>query len=136
MPTVNQLIKNPRKPQKRKTRTKALEGNCFKRGVCTWVGIREPKKPNSAERKCCRVRLTNGKEILCFIPGVDHNLVEHSEVLVRGAKCPDLPGVKYAIVRGKHSCSGVIQYNDEKKGVKPRNQSRSKYGVKRPKGDK
>lgn len=133
MPTVNQLIKNGRKSKRRRCKTPALEGNPFKRGVCTWVGIRKPKKPNSADRKCCKVRLVNGKEVLAYIPGIDHNLVEHSEVLIRGGRVPDLPGVRYHVVRGKYGCSGVVQRDDPSKGTAPRNQGRSKYGVKKPK---
>lgn len=133
MPTTNQLIKHGRKPQKRRCKTPALEGNPFKRGICIWVGVREPKKPNSAKRKCCKVRLVNGREVLAFIPGIDHNLVEHSEVLLRGGRVPDLPGVRYHVVRGVYGCCGVIQRNDPQKATKPRNQSRSKYGVKKPK---
>jgi small subunit ribosomal protein S12 len=134
MPTTNQLVRKGRKKKVRKSKSPALEGAPFKRGVCTWVGIRNPKKPNSAERKCCRVKLTNGREVLAFIPGIDHNLQEHSVVQLRGGRVPDLPGVRYHVVRGRYDASGVKQVEDKGKGTPgPRNQSRSKYGVKRVK---
>jgi len=134
MPTVNQLVRKGRKKKQYKSKAPALEGNPFKRGVCIWVGIRNPKKPNSADRKCCKVRLTNGRVVLAYIPGIDHNLAEHSVVLIRGGRVPDLPGVRYHVVRGKYDCVGVQQRADSSKGTPgPRNQSRSKYGVKKPK---
>jgi len=121
VPTINQLIRNGRKKVKKKNQAPALEGCPQKRGVCTRVYTDNPKKPNSALRKLARVRLTNGKEVTCYIPGEGHNLQEHSVVLVRGGRVKDLPGVRYHIVRGTLDTAGV----DE------RRQGRSKYGVKK-----
>src|SRR5213083_1687909 len=123
MPTVNQLVRKGRALQKGKTKTPALGGAPQKRGVCTRVFTHTPKKPNSALRKVARVRLTNQLEVTAYIPGEGHNLQEHSIVLVRGGRVKDLPGVRYHIVRGTLDASGV----------NGRNQSRSKYGTKRPK---
>ena len=123
MATVNQLIRKPRKPKVRKTDVPALEKSPQRRGVCTRVYTTTPKKPNSALRKVARVRLTSGFEVTAYIPGIGHNLQEHSVVLVRGGRVKDLPGVRYHIVRGSLDTAGV----------KDRTQSRSKYGVKRPK---
>jgi small subunit ribosomal protein S12 len=123
MPTINQLIRKPRKVQKKRTKSTALVKCPQKRGVCTLVRTMTPKKPNSALRKIARVRLSNGKEITAYIPGVDHNLQEHSIVLVRGGRVRDLPGVRYHIVRGTLDALGV----------EGRRQSRSKYGAKTPK---
>ena len=123
MPTVNQLIRFGRSPQKVKTKTPAMAGCPQKRGVCTRVYTMTPKKPNSALRKVARVRLTNSFEVTAYIPGEGHNLQEHSIVLVRGGRVKDLPGVRYHIVRGALDAAGV---ND-------RRRSRSKYGTKRPK---
>jgi len=123
MPTINQLIKKGRRIQKRKSKSQALESNPQRRGVCTLVRTMTPKKPNSALRKIARVRLSNGKEITAYIPGVDHNLQEHSIVLVRGGRVRDLPGVRYHIVRGTLDALGVDG----------RKQGRSKYGAKRGK---
>jgi len=123
MPTINQLIRRGRKRQKRKSKSQALAGNPQRRGVCTLVRTMTPKKPNSALRKIARVRLSNGKEITAYIPGIDHNLQEHSIVLVRGGRVRDLPGVRYHIVRGTLDALGV----------EGRRQSRSKYGTKKPK---
>jgi len=123
MPTINQLIRKPRKVQKKRTKSTALVKCPQKRGVCTLVRTMTPKKPNSALRKIARVRLSNGKEITAYIPGVDHNLQEHSIVLVRGGRVRDLPGVRYHIVRGTLDALGVDG----------RRQSRSKYGAKTPK---
>ncbi len=123
MPTVNQLVRKGRTPQKVKSKSPALKNNPFKRGVCTVVRTVTPKKPNSALRKVARVRLTNGIEVTAYIPGVGHNLQEHSVVLVRGGRVKDLPGVRYHIVRGTQQTAGV---NNRKQG-------RSKYGSKRPK---
>ncbi|MGC9453574.1 MAG: 30S ribosomal protein S12 [Phycisphaerae bacterium] len=122
MPTVNQLVRNPRRMQRKKKKNVALEGCPQKRGVCLQVKAVTPKKPNSALRKVARVRLSNGKEVTAYIPGVDHNLQEHSIVLVRGGRVRDLPGVRYHIVRGTLDAAGV----------EGRMQSRSKYGAKRP----
>jgi small subunit ribosomal protein S12 len=122
VPTINQLIRKGRKKTKKKKNAPALEGSPQKRGVCTRVYTATPKKPNSALRKVARVRLTNGKEVTCYIPGEGHNLQEHSVVLVRGGRVKDLPGVRYHIVRGTLDTAGV----DE------RRQGRSKYGVKKP----
>jgi small subunit ribosomal protein S12 len=129
MPTINQLIRNPREHQTRKSKVRDLEASPQKRGVCLIVKTQTPKKPNSALRKVARVRLTNGKEVTAYIPGIDHNLQEHSIVLVRGGRVRDLPGVRYHIVRGSLDCAGV----QGDKENRPRNRSRSKYGVKRRK---
>jgi small subunit ribosomal protein S12 len=123
MVTINQLVRKGRKPKKKKSRSPALEGCPQKRGVCIRVYTTTPKKPNSALRKVAKVRLSNGKEIIAYIPGEGHNLQEHSVVLVRGGRVKDLPGVKYHIIRGKYDCAGV----------EGRKQSRSKYGTKMPK---
>ena len=126
MPTINQLIKKPRRSLPRINKVKDLEACPQKRGVCLQVKTMTPKKPNSALRKIARVRLSNGKEVTAYIPGEGHNLQEHSIVLVRGGRVRDLPGVRYHIVRGTLDAAGV-----EKRRV-----SRSKYGVKRPKAAK
>ena len=123
MPTVNQLIRKSRKRIVEKSKVPALEASPQKRGVCTRVYTTTPKKPNSALRKVARVRLTTGIEVTAYIPGIGHNLQEHSVVLVRGGRVKDLPGVRYHIVRGSLDTAGV----------KGRLQGRSKYGVKRPK---
>ena len=123
MPTINQLIRHPRVPQHARKKVPALQQSPQKRGVCTRVYTTTPKKPNSALRKVAKVRLTNGFEVIGYIPGEGHNLQEHSIVLVRGGRVKDLPGVRYHIVRGTLDAAGV-----EKRRV-----SRSKYGVKRPK---
>ena len=123
MPTINQLVREARKGMKRKTSAPALTGSPQKRGVCVRVYTTTPKKPNSALRKVARVRLTNGIEVTTYIPGVGHNLQEHSVVLIRGGRVKDLPGVRYHIIRG--TLDSV--------GVQDRKQSRSKYGAKRPK---
>ena len=136
MPTVNQIIRKGRGSKKRKSKSPALlvglnsiekkqtnQTSPQKRGVCTRVGTMTPKKPNSALRKVARVRLTNGIEVTAYIPGIGHNLQEHSVVLVRGGRVKDLPGVRYHLVRGTLDAAGVNN----------RNQSRSKYGTKRPK---
>ena len=126
MPTFNQLVRKGREPQRDKTASPALQKCPQRRGVCTRVYTTTPKKPNSALRKVARVRLTNGIEVTTYIPGVGHNLQEHSIVLIRGGRVKDLPGVRYHVVRGTLDTSGV---NDRK-------QSRSKYGAKRPKAAK
>jgi small subunit ribosomal protein S12 len=123
LPTVNQLVRIPRKALVEKPKTPALKGSPQKRGVCTRVYTSTPKKPNSALRKVARVRLTNGIEVTAYIPGEGHNLQEHSIVLIRGGRVKDLPGVRYHIIRGTLDTAGVA---DRKK-------SRSKYGAKRPK---
>lgn len=123
MPTINQLIRSPRADKVVKNKVPALEGCPQKRGVCVRVYTTTPKKPNSALRKVCRVRLTNGFEVTSYIPGEGHNLQEHSVVLIRGGRVKDLPGVRY------HTLRGVL----DTQGVKDRKQSRSKYGAKRPK---
>ena len=138
MPTVNQLIRKGRKSKKTKSASPALQftldtlhrkktqlrrGAPFKRGVCTRVTTMTPKKPNSALRKVARVRLSNGSEVNAYIPGEGHNLQEHSIVMIRGGRVKDLPGVRYTVVRGRYDTAGV----------EGRNQSRSKYGVKKPK---
>lgn len=126
MPTTNQLVRHGRQPQRRRVVAPALEGCPQKRGVCVRVYIVKPKKPNSALRKVARVKLVNGWEVTAYIPGENHgmgSLQEHSSVLVRGGRVPDLPGVRYHIIRGKLDAPGV----------KDRKQARSKYGAKRPK---
>ena len=123
MPTINQLVRKGRKQVSKKTTAPALDACPQKRGVCTRVMTVTPKKPNSALRKVARVRLTNGIEVTAYIPGVGHNLQEHSVVLLRGGRVKDLPGVRYHIVRGAKDTLGVSD----------RHQGRSKYGTKRPK---
>ena len=123
MPTINQLVRKPRKSKQERSKRPALEGNPQKRGVCTRVYTTTPRKPNSALRKVARVRLTNGFEVGAYIPGEGHNLQEHSIVLIRGGRVKDLPGVRYHTVRGALDATGVDG----------RNQRRSKYGTKRPK---
>ena len=123
MPTINQLVRFGRSTTEKKKKSPALKGNPQKRGVCVRVYTTTPKKPNSALRKVCRIRLTNGFEVTSYIGGEGHNLQEHSVVLIRGGRVKDLPGVRYHTVRGALDCAGV----------KDRKQGRSKYGVKRPK---
>ena len=123
MPTINQLVRMGRSEKRSKKSAPALQGNPAKRGVCTRVYTVTPKKPNSAFRKVARVRLTNGMEVISYIPGIGHNLQEHSVVLVRGGRVKDLPGVRYHIIRGTLDCGGVDK----------RKRSRSKYGARRPK---
>jgi small subunit ribosomal protein S12 len=136
MPTINQLKKHPRKSTKKKTKSPAManvfntlknrpiaSNSPFKRGVCVKVATTTPKKPNSALRKIARVRLTNGMEVTAYIPGIGHNLQEHSIVMIRGGRVQDLPGVRYHVVRGVLDAAGVDK----------RKRGRSKYGTKRPK---
>jgi len=123
MPTINQLLRQGRKVAKKRSDTPALKGSPQKRGVCVRVYTTTPKKPNSALRKVARVRLTNGIEVTTYIPGIGHNLQEHSVVLIRGGRVKDLPGVRYHIIRGTLDALGVSD----------RRQGRSKYGAKRPK---
>ena len=123
MPTINQLIRKGRTAPTSKTKSPALEGCPQKRGVCTKVMTVTPKKPNSALRKVARVRLSNGIEVTAYIPGIGHNLQEHSVVLIRGGRVKDLPGVRYHIIRG----------TKDTQGVEDRKRSRSKYGAKKPK---
>ena len=129
MPTVNQLVRKGRKKTAKKKKAQALNQCPQRRGVCLQVKTATPKKPNSALRKIARVRLTNNKEVSAYIPGVGHNLQEHSIVLVRGGRVKDLPGVRYHIVRGALDCMGV---EGDKEG-RPRARGRSLYGVKKPK---
>jgi small subunit ribosomal protein S12 len=129
MPTISQLLRIGRNKVQKKSKVRDLAQCPQKRGVCLIVKTQTPKKPNSALRKVARVRLSNGKEVTAYIPGVDHNLQEHSIVLVRGGRVRDLPGVRYHIVRGTLDCAGV----ENDKDGRPRNRSRSKYGVKRRK---
>ena len=124
MPTINQLVRNPRRTPAQKSKTKDLDRCPQRRGVCLQVKTVTPKKPNSALRKVARVRLSNGQEVTAYIGGEGHNLQEHSIVLVRGGRVRDLPGVRYHIVRGSLDCAGVDG----------RRRGRSKYGVKKPKG--
>lgn len=123
MPTITQLIKHGRKKVEKRTKSPALKSCPQRRGVCVRVYTTTPKKPNSALRKVARVRLTNAMEVTAYIPGVGHNLQEHSIVLIRGGRVKDLPGVRYHILRGTLDCAGVAN----------RRQGRSKYGAKRPK---
>lgn len=123
MPTISQLIRKPRHSQALRSKVPALAQCPQKRGVCTRVSTTTPRKPNSALRKIARVRLTNGYEVTAYIPGEGHNLQEHSVVLIRGGRVPDLPGVRYHIVRGTL----------DTQGVQDRRQGRSKYGAKKPK---
>ena len=123
MPTINQLVRQGRYVADKKSTAPALKNNPQKRGVCTRVYTTTPKKPNSALRKVARVKLTNGIEVTAYIPGIGHNLQEHSVVLVRGGRVKDLPGVRYHVIRGTLDCSGIEK----------RRQSRSLYGTKRPK---
>lgn len=123
MPTINQLVKNPRVSKVKRTKSPALHRCPQRRGVCLQVKTKTPKKPNSALRKVAWVKLSNGHEVIAYIGGEGHNLQEHSIVLVRGGRVPDLPGVRYHIVRGALDCAAV----------KDRKQGRSKYGSKRPK---
>jgi small subunit ribosomal protein S12 len=123
MPTINQLVRKRRKKQTKRSNTPALQNCPQKRGVCVRVYTTTPKKPNSALRKVARVRLTNGIEVTSYIPGIGHNLQEHSVVLIRGGRVKDLPGVRYHVIRGTLDTLGV---SDRRKG-------RSKYGAKRPK---
>ena len=123
MPTINQLVRKGRQQATDKSKTPALKGNPQKRGVCTRVYTTTPKKPNSALRKVARVRLTNQMEVTAYIPGIGHNLQEHSIVLVRGGRVKDLPGVRYKIIRGALDAAGVSK----------REQARSRYGVKKAK---
>jgi small subunit ribosomal protein S12 len=121
MPTINQLVRKGRKASVEKSKSPALKGNPMRRGVCTRVYTITPKKPNSALRKVARVRLTNGQEVTAYIPGIGHNLQEHSIVLVRGGRVRDLPGVRYKVVRGALDAASVTE----------RKQSRSRYGAKK-----
>jgi small subunit ribosomal protein S12 len=123
LPTLNQLVRSGRDKSRRKSKSPALKRCPQKRGVCVKVATMTPKKPNSALRKIARVRLVNGMEVTCYIPGVGHNLQEHSIVLIRGGRVKDLPGVRYHIIRGALDAAGVA---DRRRG-------RSKYGMKRPK---
>jgi len=123
MPTISQLVRHGRRRMRSKTKSPHLEHNPQKRGVCIQVRTMTPKKPNSALRKIARVRLTNQHEVTAYIPGIGHNLQEHSVVLIRGGRVPDLPGIRYHIIRGTIDAAGVTD----------RRQGRSKYGAKRPK---
>ncbi|MBI2973377.1 MAG: 30S ribosomal protein S12 [Armatimonadetes bacterium] len=123
MPTISQLVRHGRRQFGHKSKSPRLEGNPQKRGVCIQVRTMTPKKPNSALRKIARVRLTNGAEVTAYIPGIGHNLQEHSVVLIRGGRVRDLPGIRYHIIRGTIDAAGVV---DRRRG-------RSKYGAKKPK---
>ncbi|MGE0651627.1 MAG: 30S ribosomal protein S12 [Alphaproteobacteria bacterium] len=123
MPTMNQLVRKPRTKPNVRIKAPAMQSCPQKRGVCTRVYVVTPKKPNSAQRKVARVRLTNGYEVISYIPGMKHNLQEHSVVMIRGGRVKDLPGVRYHIIRGTLDTQGVVE----------RRQRRSKYGAKRPK---
>ena len=130
MPTINQLVRKGRRKVVVKTKSPALKGAPQRRGVCVQVMTRTPKKPNSALRKVAKVRLTNGQEVIAYIPGEGHNVQEHSIVLVRGGRVKDLPGVRYHIVRGTLDALGAAGPSNTNKLT--RNVSRSKYGVKKP----
>jgi len=123
MPTFNQLVRKRRTPQIKRKKNADLQGNPQKRGVFIRIDTTTPKKPNSALRKVAKVRMTNGREAICYIPGIGHNLQEHSVVLVRGGRVKDLPGVRYKVIRGSLDTQGVDK----------RKQSRSRYGAKKPK---
>src|SRR6187399_1092597 len=123
MPTINQLVRKPRRKVRRRRKSRALQQRPQVRGIVLWTGIHQPRKPNSAQRTVARVRLSNGFEVTAFIPGEGHNVQQHSVVLVRGGRVRDLPGVRYHILRGTLDASGVDG----------RTKSRSKYGAKRPK---
>lgn len=151
MPTSNQLVKRKRSEKPKRRPARHLDKCPQRRGVCTAVAgyevkdgkkksvmkpavyVVKPKKPNSAARKVCRVRLTNGETVIAYIPGINHNLQEHSAVLVRGGRVKDLPGVRYTVVRGALDCAPVGEFKRKDGKVEPRNQGRSKYGVKRQK---
>ena len=126
VPTINQLVRKGRQDKVSKNKTPALKGSPQRRGVCTRVYTTTPKKPNSALRKVARVRLSSGIEVTAYIPGVGHNLQEHSVVLIRGGRVKDLPGIRYHIIRGTQDAQGVVN----------RRQARSKYGTKKPKASK
>jgi len=130
MPTLNQLCRRARRDVPAKSKVRDLEQSPQKRGVCLIVKTMTPKKPNSALRKVARVRLSNGREVTAYIPGIDHNLQEHSIVLIRGGRVRDLPGIRYHIVRGVLDCAGV---EEQGKFAARRARSRSKYGTKRAK---
>ena len=127
MATINQLVRKGRKKKKSKSKSPALKGNPQARGVVTRTFVRNPKKPNSANRTCCRVKLVNGFEVTAYVPGKGMDIQEHSLVLLRGGRTPDLPGVRYKVIRGNRDSHGV---DPEYGGVKRKN-SRSKYGVKK-----
>ncbi|MEE8170637.1 MAG: 30S ribosomal protein S12 [Phycisphaerae bacterium] len=128
MPTINQLCRKPRRDVTAKSKVRDLERSPHKRGVCLIVKTMTPKKPNSALRKVARIRLSNGREVTAYIPGIDHNLQEHSMVLIRGGRVRDLPGIRYHIVRGVLDCAAV---EDQGKFATRRARRRSKYGTKR-----
>lgn len=128
MPTINQLCRRPRRDKPRKSKSRDLERCPQRRGVCLIVKTMTPKKPNSALRKVARVRLTNGSEVTAYIPGIGHNLQEHSIVLIRGGRVRDLPGIRYHVIRGVLDCASV---EEQDKFRVRRSQSRSKYGTKR-----
>jgi len=125
--TINQLVRKGRSKPKPKSKAPALDANPQLRGTVVRTMALDPKKPNSAKRHCCRVRLSNGKEVNAYVPGRGMNIQEHHSVLIRGGRVPDLPGVRYKVIRGTMDCQGV---SDEEGNV-PRRQSRSKYGVKK-----
>ena len=138
MPTISQLVRKPRRPQKAKCKAPALDGCPQKRGVVILVKVIDPKKPNSANRRMAKVRLTNGKIVTAYDPGEKSNIAEHANVLVRGGRVPDLPGVRYHIIRGALDSSPAIGPTNTSPRDNPslqvhRNQARSKYGVKKPK---
>lgn len=133
MTTINQLVRKKRKNAQKKYQSRHLEKCPQKRGIVLYCKVVKPKKPNSAERKVCRVRLTNGEEVTAHIPGKDHNLVEHSQVLIRGGRTKDLPGCRYKVVRGKLGCKPVQPEHWGDGKPMPRNKGRSRYGVKKEK---
>jgi len=130
MPTINQLVRRGRKQQRKRSKAPALEGNPQLRGVVLRLYVVKPKKPNSAQRKVVRVRLTNGMEVSAYVPGEGTNLAEHSVVLIRGGRVKDLPGVRYHVIRGAYDADGVRPQSRPNGTVEPRRKARSRYGVK------
>ena len=133
MPTLNQMIKYGRKRQRKKSKAPALQGCPQRRGVVLRAYTVKPKKPNSALRKACTVRLSNGLNVIAYIPGIGHNIQEHSQVMIRGGRVKDLPGVKYHVIRGSLDCIGDTIRSGIAGNELPRNKSRSRYGVKKTK---
>lgn len=129
MPTINQLVRRGRKKKPKRVKARVLEGRPQLSGIVLSAGIIEPRKPNSGQRKYCRVRLSTGVEVTCLIPGEGHNIQEHSRVLVRAGNSPDLSGIKYKVIRGPRDCHGIT---DSPKFKTRRNRGRSKYGSKKP----
>lgn len=133
MPTTNQLVRKGRKKVKALSKSPALQGNPQKRGTVIRTYVANPKKPNSANRTCVRVRLSNGKEVNAYFPGKGMNIQEHSQVLIRGGRVPDLPGVRYKVIRGTYDAQGAFPESEGKGTLVERSNGRSKYGVRRKK---